>query len=146
MKVNRRRTVRVRIRSISFSLVALIGLTAVQICPAQSEREKDVAPRTLEVLDVGYILPVQIVAVRHLQDKHWMRDLEIEIRNVSAKPIYELYIHLPLPDDNNGTTDTFWGGRLQYGRRELMNPSHRARAEDKPIQPGETVIRRLKKE
>lgn len=137
----RRRTTRhlnIEFGSLSYLLI-LIGVFA-QVCLAQSERGQDVVPRTLEVLDVGYKLPVEFVAVRHLQSKHWMRDLELEIRNLSSKPIYGLYIGLLLPDDKEKAPDTYWGASLFYGRMDLAGPDSRATDDDKPLSPGQTVV------
>lgn len=129
-----------RFRAVSSTLLLLIGVIAGQIRAAQSEGSRqDVVPRILEILDVGYKLPIEIVAVRNLKTKHWMRDLEIEIRNVSAKPIYEVYIALLLPDDKNGAGIPL-GSMLEYGRIELIHPDYRPMAGDQPIRPGETVL------
>lgn len=123
------------------TLIALITIIAAQVCVAQSERNgEDDAPRTLELFEVGYKLPIEIVAIRNLRSKHWMRDLELEIRNVSAKPVYEVYIGLLLPDDNYITPERFYGIYLQYGPTRLVNPRNRPSADDKPISPGESVV------
>lgn len=92
----------------------------------------------MELFDAGYRLPIEIVAIRDFQSKHWVRDLEVEIRNVSAKPIYEVYIGLLLPDDKIGNLPL--SVTLEYGRIELMNPDNRPLPEDKPIRPGETAL------
>lgn len=123
------------------SLILLLGITAVQILGAhEGSNEKESVPRTLEMLDVGYKLPIEIRAVRNLCKKeHWLRDLEIEIRNVSNKPIYGVYFLLLLPDDK-GPTGLPAGFDLEYGRSELLRIKEHASADDKPFGPGETVI------
>lgn len=131
-------------RKSSLTLLMLVTITSAQVYGAQSQgNEPEVAPRTLEVLDVGYKLPIEIVSVRNLRKrKDWVRDLELEIKNVSAKPIYEVYFNCFLPDDK------FEGGApygmyLDYGRFALIHPSQHASVDDKPIGPGETVILRV---
>ena len=125
----------------SGSLILLLGISVAHVFAAQHEsNEKELAPRTLEMLDVGYKLPIEIVAVRNLRKKkHWLRDLELEIRNVSTKPIYGVYFTLLLPDDKayNGIQ---YGCYLEYGRSELLHPKDHASASDKFFGPGETVI------
>lgn len=121
----------------------LLGITTAHVRGSQREGvEQDIYPRTLEVLDIGYQLPIEIVAVRNLQKRdHWIRDLEIEIRNISAKPIYGIYLTLVMPDDNARGAPT--AVDLEYGRYEVVHPREHALADDKPIGSGETVILRV---
>jgi hypothetical protein len=124
----------------SGGLILLLGIAVAYAWGAQREGiEQDMYPRTLEMLDVGYELPMEIVAIRHLQRKeHWLRDLEIEIKNVSAKSIYGVYFTLSMPDDNARGAPTAVG--MGYGRFELVHPKERASASDRPIRPSETAI------
>ena len=123
----------------SVVLVLLLGNTAAQVCGAQREAiEQNLYPRTLEMLDVGYQLPIEIVAVRHLQKrKHWIRDLEIEIKNVSAKPIYGVWLTLVVLDDNERGAPS--AVDLKYGRSDVLHSSGPASTDDKPIGRGETT-------
>lgn len=59
--------------------------------------------RTLQVMDYGYALPIEITPIRNFHRAHWLRDLEIELKNISTKPIYEVYFNLFLPDDKDDT-------------------------------------------
>lgn len=122
-------------------LILLLATTGAHVYATQREGdEHDLAPRTLEVLDVGYKLPIEIVAVRNLRRReHWLRDLEIEIKNVSGKPIYGVYFLLVLLDDK-GPTGLPVGLNLEYGRSELLHPKQHASAVDRAFGPGETVI------
>jgi hypothetical protein len=143
MRLKREIAVKVSIlfRNGSLTLVMLFGITSAQVYGTQNEgSEQEVAPRTLDVLDVGYKLPIEIVSVRNLRKrKHWVRDLELEVKNVSAKPIYEVYFNFFLPDDK-GDRGVPYGMYLDYGRFELLHPSQHSSVDDKPIEPGETVI------
>lgn len=92
------------------------------------------------MLEVGYKLPIEIVAVRNLRKReHWLRDLELEVKNVSGKPIYGVYFLLLLLDDK-GPTGLPVGVNLEYGRHGLLYPRVHASAADKPFGPGETII------
>ena len=143
MKFKREMAVKVSIlfRKGSLTLLMLVGITSAQVYAAQNEgNEQEVVPRTLEVLDVGYKLPIEIVSVRNLRKrKHWLRDLELEVKNVSAKPIYEVYFTLFMPDDK-GKGGAPCAVSLEYGRFALLHPSEHSSVDDKPIEPGETVI------
>ena len=130
---------RISFASKTLTLLMTVGIAVAPICVAQSEGTgQDIVPRTLEVLDVGYKLPIEIVAVRNLVKRtHWLRDLELEIKNVSYKPIYGVYFVLSLPDDKD-TPNSSYGVHLEYGR--FFHPGQPASADGKPIATGETVL------
>jgi hypothetical protein len=131
----------VRMQFVSTPLIILItiGISLASVCIAQSEGTvPDIAPRTLELLDVGYKLPIEIVSVRNLlKTKHWLRDLELEIKNISDKPIYGVYFVLSLPDDK-GTPNSSYGVHLEYG--QFFHPGQPASADGEPIATGETIL------
>jgi len=131
----------IRFRTQLLILPLLIGISTAPVNATQNqEKGQDRSPRTLEVLDVGYQLPIEIVAVRNLQKtEHWIRELELEIKNISEKPIYEIYLTLYMPDDK-GKTGAPYGVSLEYGRLDLIHPREHASAGDKPLRPGETVV------
>lgn len=84
-------------------------------------------------------LPLKIIEVRNLQSEHWWRDLEIEVKNISDKPIYAIQLIVSLPD-TLALYDVTHGTPLEYGRYELRDISNRANADDRPLNPGETYI------
>lgn len=106
---------------------------------AIEDGQKDRGKRTLHIMDYGYALPIEITGIRNFQRAHWLRYLELELKNTSTKPIYEIYFTIFLPDDRNNT-GAFYGVNLQYGRIDLIHPRQRPSADDKPIWPGETVL------
>ena len=119
-----------------------LGATDLSIAQLRAD-ESERVPRTLELWDVGFDMPIKILAVRNLQKKtHWMRDLEIEIKNVSPKPIYGLYAHIIMPDDR-GPGGNPVSVNMTYGRMEMMRPSVRPSANDTPIASGETFKLRV---
>ena len=121
----------------------LLVVTGIQSTPEAAARaqttEHPVQRRTLEILGYGYQLPVQIAAVRHFQAEHWMRDLEIDVKNISGRPIFEVDLALFFPDDRDSANNVY-GVNLSYGRPELMDPGRRPLPDDKPIGPGEAVV------
>jgi hypothetical protein len=78
------------------------------------------------------------VEVKNLQSKTWHKDLEIEVTNVSNKPIYFILAYLIFPDDKVPNGDV--GIALHYGKRENILITHLADANDPHLAPGETYI------
>ena len=81
---------------------------------------------------------VDITAVRNLNDEDRMERLEIEVKNLSNKPIYFLEIHIYFPQAIGTADDGTYrpmGISLEYGRYDLMKEG-RASSEDLPINPG----------
>jgi|ERR1044071_879368 hypothetical protein len=85
-------------------------------------------------------IPVTIHQVRNLKSDTWHQDLEIEVKNVSNKPIYFMLVYLVFPDDPVPP-----GGesaiRLMYGDPRRNGRIDRyAHLEDEHIEPGETYV------
>ncbi len=82
-------------------------------------------------------MPVTVLKVKNLQSGTWPNDLEIEIKNVSTKPIYFLNIIIEFPDDTapNGSS----GIVLKYGKIENMDIAVVAQPEDEHLDPGKTA-------
>lgn len=68
----------------------------------------------------------------------WVDDLEIEVTNTGAKPIYFLLIHLWMPDvwHESGKNYVFM---YKYGRGDLAAFEEAVLPEDVPLRPGEAV-------
>jgi hypothetical protein len=79
------------------------------------------------------------VKVRNLSDEKWLENLEVEVRNLSNKPIYFLEFFLEMPEirDENGVEFVF---PLVYGRNQLVSYLAPLEPTDVPISPGETYI------
>jgi hypothetical protein len=109
--------------------------------------------RQLEVKLPTY-LPIKVkpraekeAAFKDLNNDHWANDLEIEIKNIGAKPIYYLVLIVDLPEIVMGAGNLVFVSR--YGRRELSlfrEPLERAQPEDIPIAPGETTSLKISKD
>jgi hypothetical protein len=86
---------------------------------------------------------VAVEAVRYLEEDDWYERLEVQVKNVSNKPIYFLEVVLFFPDIVNNEID---GVRrtltlpFTYGRRDLMRKGNRAKPEDSMIAPGESYV------
>jgi hypothetical protein len=77
-----------------------------------------------------------------IENDNWLADMEIEVKNTGAKPIYFLSIFLDFVDDNEN-----WGNKtgyqFTYGRGKLLEIDQRATPEDVPLPPGETHVFKL---
>jgi hypothetical protein len=132
------------------SLTALLLLSLVVVCgfaasgahprqegmaaSAQNEREFEVK--------IPEHLPIKVKlksekSFKDLENKKWLREFEVEVKNTGSKPIYYVALYLGLPD-------VYVGGPLlsigmQYGRRDLFFPETPVEPGDVPIMPGESV-------
>lgn len=117
--------------------------------PAQSSR----AERKVKIREFKDA-PVVITEVRNLQqEENWFRDLEIEVKNVSDKPVYYILLVIEFPDipappperraDGSMPLRTFTGNFLDYGDTRLANLTELATEKDKPLNPGATYVFRV---
>ncbi len=83
-------------------------------------------------------LPVVVTHVRNLQSETWHKDLEIDVKNVSAKPIYSILAYLIFPDDSVPSGES--GIRLLFGNRKNIDVRRIAAPEDPHLDPSETFI------
>ena len=83
-------------------------------------------------------IPVAIHDIRNVQSENWFRDLEIEVKNVSKKPVYFIALHLQFPDipANGGKT----GFTMTYGSPRLGTIRNLAGTGDPSLKPGETYV------
>lgn len=86
---------------------------------------------------------VAVVDVRNLDDQNWLERFELEVKNISGKPIYQLEIDMDFPDLVSTELDGVPRGLvipLMYGRYDLTMEGNFATSDDKPIRPGEKHI------
>ena len=78
------------------------------------------------------------VKVKNLQSTSWHKDIEIEIKNISNKPIYFVLAYLIFPDDK--VSDGEVGLPLAFGKRENVRIDHLSDPDDAHIDPGKTYV------
>lgn len=80
-------------------------------------------------------VPLKIVRVDNLQSANFPSDLEIEVKNVSSKPIFYIRLGVFFPEvlGDNGNSSVI---TLRYGNPKLINIKNRPHPEDIPIRPG----------
>lgn len=129
------------------TLLALMVLLLGSI-PILSREQAFPQERRLEVKTFRD-MPVVVQEVRNLQGgENWFRDLEIEIKNTSTKPIYFINIVIEFPDAPAPSAPanapqgvrTSVGFTLKYGNPRLGNIRNSAEPGDVPINPGETYV------
>jgi hypothetical protein len=76
---------------------------------------------------------------KDLKNEKWLREFELEVTNTGDKPIYFLYITMDteVKFDRVGPEMVF---PLTYGRAELGDIVTKAKSDDVPIKPGETIV------
>jgi hypothetical protein len=99
-------------------------------------------------------MPVAIKEIRNpSKGEDWLRNLEIEVENISSNPIYFISIYIEFPDilpseahqsvDGHAPAKVHTAFPLTYGNPELVNISSLASADDVSLKPGETYIFRV---
>ena len=78
---------------------------------------------------------------KDVKNKGWIRDLEVEVQNVGAKPIYYLTLSILMPE--LVVKGQPLAKQLQYGRPALADIAAPIIPEDVPILPGETFVLKI---
>jgi hypothetical protein len=82
--------------------------------------------------------PVAIKEIRNIQGDHFLRDVEIEIKNITNKPIYYVSLYIRFPDIKVESKGYYAFG-LIYGDTRFDRVGELASPQDRPIPPGGTV-------
>jgi hypothetical protein len=118
--------------------VGLVSSTA-QSTPEQAEERKfeNTIPEHVPVK----VKVKNEQSFKNLKNKHWARELEIEVKNTGNKPIYFMYMLIIMP--NMIVNDNPSGFQVTYGRKELVRLTTPLDSDDVPIRPGETVTLKI---
>lgn len=84
-------------------------------------------------------MPVAVTAIRNFQSETWYKDLEIEVKNVSDKPIYFLIAQLTFPDDNSDRSKIALLS-LKFGLPKYFDISVVGNSLHPHLKPGETCV------
>jgi hypothetical protein len=118
------------------ALIALLFWPNALTSAAQSPQEEEKEERILEDKMPTH-LPIK-VKVKNLQNEHWARDLEVEVKNTGDKPIYVVDFFILMPEikgpDGNPVGFGFYYG--PHNRR--ITVGMRPEPDDVPLNPGET--------
>lgn len=94
-------------------------------------------------------MPLEVMEIRNLQKEgNWLRDLEIEVKNISRQPIYFIYLTIYFPDvptptptphpETGYVPEAITGFSATYGPVRMTSLSQLAGPDDIPLKPGET--------
>lgn len=133
------------VASLLLALLAGSFWTASFSTIAQSPSQRKINTKTFKDM------PIVISQVRNLEkEQDWFRDLQIEVKNISDKPIYFIAIGIEFPDierppatsraDGLIPAKTVIGFPLKFGRSELGDLSKLATPDDVALKPGESYV------
>src|SRR5207237_4785444 len=77
------------------------------------------------------------VTLNDLSNPDWFLDFELQLTNISNKPIYLLLLWLELPDTKSDNNNPL-AFTLQYGRIDFIHFNTQPVDTDVPIPPGDT--------
>lgn len=133
-----------------FALFFLLSARFLPSCTNQITAQSRIADERKAQIEHASQMPeattVSISAIRNLQSEQWHRDLEIEVQNNSAKPIYHLEVDLYLPEIDTTEADgvpRHYAFPLIFGRKELMKRGNYATSTDVAISPGGKEVFRI---
>lgn len=135
-----------RLSRLAFSVFAFVSAVALLANALWGPSRAQTTPERTVEFKIPKHVPIKLKlkhekekAIKDLRNQNWYEDFQLEVTNVSDKPIYFLEIWLVLPEliNPSGHPDGF---ALRYGRMAFVNLDARAIATDIPIQPGSTYI------
>lgn len=126
-------------------LSALVALTCVALLTPSGSTQSSQAERKAEIRKFEGT-PVVIMEVRNLRNENWLRDLEIEVKNVSDSPVYFISVSIHFPDISSDPPKPWRavaGFSINYGDWRLINLKERASPQDVSLMPGGTYVFRV---
>jgi hypothetical protein len=83
---------------LAFGLLFLTGEERATLSSSTAGLQKPIADQREPGVVVPRQIPVRVTNLRNLQNEDWLKDLEIEVENISTKPIYCLVVYIRFPD------------------------------------------------
>lgn len=109
--------------------------------PDESRHLYDLVPKDLPIKIK--IKAEKEKAFKDLNNAHWTRDFELEVKNIGDKPIYFVSLVFTLPEVTMPDGNLF-GFSMHYGRGEFITDFNTIPTDkDTPINPGETHVFRI---
>lgn len=118
----------------TISIFLIKAIYALGTAQSQETASQERQFKTKEFKD----MPLKVERVANLQSEKWNEDLEIEVKNVSRKPIYFILAYIIFPEEK--IADGEVGIRLMFGKRENIRIGQIADEKDPHLDPGETHV------
>ncbi|MCA1620333.1 MAG: hypothetical protein LC795_13700 [Acidobacteria bacterium] len=126
-------------------LALALGAGAFGSGYTQSQEKRKIKVRTFTRM------PLEVKEIRNLQKEgNWLRDLEIEVKNISRQPIYFILLSIYFPDvpaptptphpETGYVPEAVTGFSAMYGPIRMTNVSQLAGPDDVPLKPRETYV------
>ncbi|HYE73738.1 MAG TPA: hypothetical protein VEF04_10415, partial [Blastocatellia bacterium] len=106
-------------------------LLAVMAAP-EKKAEQDTTPKR-KYRYKRKVSGIKVVEIRHLEDEDWVEKLEVEIKNISDKPIYYIRFSITLDEIHLPPTYYPFGFTKIFGNDRHMNPGSLAEPDDESI-------------
>lgn len=81
---------------------------------------------------------IKIVDVRNFKSDNWVEELEIDVKNISDKPIYYILLWVRVDEVKWPPRNFPVAFQLEYGSRPLLNVGDLAGPDDISLKPGES--------
>jgi hypothetical protein len=109
----------------------------------KQEQEEQKKPRALK-LRAFKDMPLAVSKIKNLDSDTWHQDLEVEVKNISTKPIYSILAYLSFPEHRPGNRDT--GITMHFGERKYIDIRRVGDPQDPHLNPGDTYIFTIEKQ
>ncbi|MFN7945494.1 MAG: hypothetical protein U0Z53_09090 [Blastocatellia bacterium] len=87
---------------------------------------------------------LKIKAIRNHRKKTWLRDMEIEVTNITNRPIYFIRLGMSFPDIKLSEVPV--GESLIFGNHKLLDFANHPQPDDPFLKPGESYVFKLPKD
>jgi hypothetical protein len=108
----------------------------------QQEQSQNQEEEPREIRQVRKDHPaLRIKAIRNHKKKTWLRDLEIEVTNVTNRPIYYIQLSMKFPEIKINSVPV--GEDFTFGNHKLISFGERPQPDDPFLRPGEDYVFKL---
>lgn len=111
--------------------------TANEILEPQ-RKAQDKEKRNLKIREFKD-MPLKVQAIRNLDSDTWLRDLQIEVKNVGGKPIYSILAYLEFLDEK-APDDGVSAIILRFGERKYIDIRVVGDPDDPHLNPGDSYV------
>lgn len=129
---------------VTLLLISLVASEAFDGLASTTNLSQSPSVRKLE-MDERTMIPkgvIEIVNIGNLQAENFPEGFEVEVKNISDKPIYGIYF-LALFEESRQIYGRLIAFSLKYGASRLITTRALAQEGDIPLRPGESAVLKL---